>query len=151
MATHSKVTGGTAGHPSTRRRPYYVENTIDNSAFDPAAGDIIQSLNVPAETLVMAAGLEVLTASSSSVTFDLGITGSTAGHHDPDAWADAYDATGTGHAPMDATDAATMLICKVADTIDILTAGAQDTAGKVRVWAVLCDISGSDESASNTS
>jgi len=151
MATHSKVTGSTSGHPSTRRKPYYVENTIDNSAFDPAAADIIQCLNVPAETLVMAAGLEVLTASSSSVTFDLGITGSTAGHHDPDAFVDAYDATGTGHAPMDATDAAAMLIVKTADTIDILTAGAQDTAGKVRVWAVLCDISGSDETASNSS
>ena len=150
MATHSKVTGGTAGHPSTRRTPYWVENTVDNSLFDPAAADIIQCLNVPAETLVMAAGLEVLTASSTSVTFDLGITGSTAGHHDPDAFVDAYDATGTGHAPMDATDAAAMLIVKTADTIDILTAGAQDTAGKVRVWAILCDISGSDETASNT-
>ncbi len=149
MATHSKVTGSTSGHPSTRRKPYYVENTIDNSAFDPAAADIIQCLNVPAETLVMAAGLEVLTASSSSVTFDLGITGSTAGHHDPDAFVDAYDATGTGHAPMDATDAAAMLVCKVADTIDILTAGAQDTAGKVRVWAVLCDISGVSETDTN--
>ncbi len=51
---------------------------------------------------------------------------------------------------MDATDAAAMLIVKTADTIDILTAGAQDTAGKVRVWAILCDISGSDETASNT-
>ena len=151
MATHSKVTGGTTGHPSTRRRPYYVENTIDNSLFDPAAADIIQCRNVPIESLVMAAGLEVLTASSTSVTFDLGITGSTAGHHDPDAFVDAYDATGTGHAPMDATDASAMLICKAADTIDILTAGATDTAGKVRVWAVLCDISGSDETASNSS
>jgi len=150
MATHSKVTGGTAGHPSTRRKPYWVENTVDNSLFDPAAADIIQCLNVPAETLVIAAGLEVLTASSTSVTFDLGITGSTAGHHDPDAFVDAFDATGTGHAPMDATDAAAMLIVKTADTIDILTAGATDTAGKVRVWALLCDISGSDESASNT-
>ena len=139
MATVDKTTGGTAGHPSTRRKPYYVENTVDNSLFDPAA------------TLVMAAGLEVLTASSTSVTFDLGITGSTAGHHDPDCWVDAFDATGTGHAPVDATDAAAMLICKTADTIDILTAGAQDTAGKVRVWAVLCDISGSDETASNSS
>jgi len=151
MATQAKTTGGTAGHPSTRRKPYWIENTIDNSLFDPAAGDIIQCLNVPAESLVLAAGLEVLTASSSSVTFDLGITGSTAGHHDPDAFVDAYDATGTGHAPMDATDAAAMLICKAADTIDILTAGATDTAGKVRVWALLCDISGSDETASNTS
>jgi len=132
MATVSKVTGSTSGHPSTRRKPYYVENTIDNSLFDPS-------------------GLEVLTASSSSVTFDLGITGSTAGHHDPDCWVDAYDATGTGHAPMDATDAAHQLIVKTADTIDILTAGAQDTAGKVRVWAIMCDISGSDETASNTS
>ena len=151
MATHSKVTGGTTGHSATRRKPYYVENTIDNSLFDPAAADIIQCLNVPIETLVMAAGLEVLTASSSSVTFDLGITGSTAGHHDPDAFVDAYDATGAGHAPMDATDAAAMLICKAADTVDILTAGATDTAGKVRVWALLCDISGSDETASNSS
>ena len=151
MATVSKVTGGTSGHPSTRRKPYWVENTIDNSLFDPASGDIIQCLNVPAETLVIAAGLEVLTASSTSVTFDLGITGSTAGHHDPDAFVDAYDATGTGHAPMDATDAAAMLICKAADTVDILTAGATDTAGKVRVWALLCDISGSDETASNSS
>ena len=151
MATHAKTTGGTAGHPSTRRKPYWIENTIDNSLFDPAAADIIQCLNVPAESLVLAAGLEVLTASSSSVTFDLGITGSTAGHHDPDAFVDAYDATGTGHAPMDATDAAAMLICKAADTVDILTAGATDTAGKVRVWALLCDISGSDETASNSS
>ena len=151
MATVSKVTGGTSGHPSTRRKPYWVENTIDNSLFDPANGDIIQALNVPAETLVIAEGLEVLTASSSSVTMDLGITGSTAGHNDPDCWVDGYDATGTGHAPMDATDAAAMLIVKTADTIDILIGGAQDTAGKVRVWALMCDISGSDETASNSS
>ncbi len=151
MATVSKVIGGTAGHPSTRRKPYWVENTIDNSLFDPANGDIIQAINDPAETLVIAAGLEVLAASSSSITMDLGITGSTAGHNDPDCWVDGYDATATGHAPMDATDAAAMLIVKTADTIDILIGGAQDTAGKVRVWALMCDISGSDETASNTS
>ena len=150
MATWDKTgAGGTTGHPSNGRAPYLVENTIDMSAFDPAAADIIQAIDVPAETLVMSAGLEVLTASSSSVTFDLGITGSTAGHHDPDAFVDAYDATGTGLAPMDATDAAAMLVCKVADTIDILTAGAQDTAGKVRVWAVLCDVSGVSETDTN--
>jgi hypothetical protein len=151
MATHDKTgKGGTTGHPSTGgRRPYLVENTTSVTDYDPASGDIIQMIDVPAETLVMAAGLEVLTASSSSVTFDLGITGSTAGHHDPDAFVDAYDATGTGHAPMDATDAAAMLVVKTADTIDILTAGAQDTLGKVRVWAVLCDISGVDETDHN--
>ena len=59
MATVSKVTGGTSGHPSTRRKPYYVENTIDNSLFDPASGDVIQALNIPAETMILNAGLEV--------------------------------------------------------------------------------------------
>ena len=42
MATHSKVTGGTSGHPSTRRKPYWVENTVDLSLFDPVANDIVQ-------------------------------------------------------------------------------------------------------------
>ena len=42
-----------------------------------------------------------------------------------------------------------MLTCKVADTIDVLVAGAQSTVGKIRVWAVLCDISGIDETDNN--
>lgn len=46
MATVSKVTGSTSGHPSTRRKPYWVENTIDNSLFDPASGDVIQALKI---------------------------------------------------------------------------------------------------------
>ena len=150
MATYNVTgVGGTTGHPSNGRTPYLVENTVDFSSFDPAAADIVKMIDVPIESLVMAAGLEVLTASSSSVTMDLGITGTTAGHSDFDAFVDAYDATGTGHAPMDATDASAMLICKAAETIDIVTAGAQDTAGKVRVWAVLCDISGVDETDHN--
>ena len=74
MATHTKATGGTSGHASTRRRPYWVENTVDYSLFDPAADDLVQHINVPAETVVMAAGLEVLTASASGVTLDLGWT-----------------------------------------------------------------------------
>ena len=44
-----------------------------------------------------------------------------------------------------------MLQCKVADTIDALIAGAASSAGKIRVWAVLCDLSGIDESDNNTS
>ena len=58
MATVDKTTGGTAGHPSTRRKPYWVENTVDLSLFDPAANDVVQMLNVPAETLVINADLK---------------------------------------------------------------------------------------------
>lgn len=150
MTTHAKATGGTSGHPSTRRKPYYVENTIDFSVDDPAANDIVQFLNIPAETCVMAAGLEVLTASSSGVTLDLGWT-ATSGNlaTDIDRFVDGHDSTALGIAAVAAATAG-WVTYKAADTIDVKVLGAQDTAGKVRVWAVMCDISGSDESASNS-
>ena len=156
MATYNVTgVGGTTGHPSNGRTPYLVENTIDVSAVNSDAGsaqnDVLKCIDVPAETLIMAAGVEVLTACSSSVVIDIGITGSTAGFSDPDAYVDAYDATGASYAPRDVADAAPMLQCKVADTIDALIAGAASSAGKIRVWAVLCDLSGIDESDNNTS
>jgi len=158
MATYNVTgVGGTTGHPSNGRTPYLVENTIDVSAVNSDAGsaqnDVLKCIDVPAETLVMAAGLEVLTACSGSVVIDIGITGSTAGFSDPDAFIDAYDATGASYAGRDTQDnnEAPMLTCKVADTIDALMAGAASSAGKIRVWAVLCDISGIDESDNNTS
>jgi hypothetical protein len=150
MATWDKTgVGGTTGHPSNGRTPYLVENTVNLDTFNPAANDVVQAIDVPAETLVMAAGVEVLVACSSSVVLDVGITGSTAGFSDPDAFVDAYDATGASYAPRDVADGAPMLTCKVADTIDVLVAGAQSTVGKIRVWAVLCDISGIDETDNN--
>ena len=150
MTTHAKATGGTSGHPSTRRKPYYVENTIDFSVDDPAANDIVQFLNIPAETCVMAAGLEVLTVSPSSVTLDLGWT-ATSGNltTEVDRWVDGHDSTALGIAAI-APPPAGWVTYSAADTIDVKVLGAQDTAGKVRVWAVMCDISGSDESASNS-
>ena len=144
MATHSKVTGGTAGHPSTRRRPYWVENTIDNSLFDPAANDVVQCLNIPAETFVINAGIEVLTATSSSVTLDVGDGG------DVDRFIDGLDSTSTGHGAQVANASNVGHVYGTADTLDVKVLGAQDTAGKIRVLAIICDVSGSDETASNT-
>ena len=150
MATYNVTgVGGTTGHPSNGRTPYLVENTVNLDTFNPAQNDVVQAIDVPAETLVMAAGVEVLVACSSSVVLDVGITGSTAGFSDPDAFVDAYDATGASYAPRDVADGAPMLTCKVADTIDVLVAGAASTVGKIRVWAVLCDISGIDETDNN--
>tara|TARA_A100000172_G_C3019330_1_gene102592 strand:+ start:69 stop:506 length:438 start_codon:yes stop_codon:yes gene_type:complete len=145
MATHSKVTGGTAGHPSTRRKPYWVENTVDLSLFDPVANDIVQVLNVPAETFVINAGIEVLTASASGVTLDLGDGG------DVDRFVDGLDSTSTGHGAQVANASNVGHVYGSADTIDVKVLGATDDASKLRVWAIMCDVSGSDESASNSS
>ena len=145
MATWDKTgAGGTTGHPSNGRTPYLVENTIDISAINSAAGtaigDVIQALDIPAETLIMEAGIEVLTALSSSVTMDLGITGGVV-----DTYADG-DTNATGYSAL-STDA--RVISASADTLDVLTLVAASSAGKIRVWAVLCDVSGIDETDHN--
>ena len=145
MATYNVTgAGGTTGHPSNGRTPYLVENTIDvsaiNSSSGTANGDIVNALDIPAETLIMEAGIEVITALSSSATMDLGITGG-----DVDRYVDG-DTNATGYATLTAT---ARVVVASADTLDILTAGADSSAGKVRVWAVLCDVSGIDETDHN--
>ena len=145
MATYNRTgAGGTTVHPSNGRTPYLVENTIDvsaiNSSSGTANGDVVNALDIPAETLIMEAGIEVITALSSSATMDLGITGG-----DVDRYVDG-DTNATGYATLTAT---ARVVVASADTLDILTAGADSSAGKVRVWAVLCDVSGIDETDHN--
>ncbi len=142
MATYNVTgVGGTTGHPSNGRTPYLVENTIDVSAVNgdsgTTSGDILYALDIPAETLIMEAGIEVLTALTSSVTMDLGITGG-----DVDIYADG-DTNATGYSTLTAT---ARHVAASADTLDILVLSAASSAGKLRVWALLCDVAGVDES-----
>ena len=146
MATYNvTAAGGTTGHPANGRTPYLVENTIDVSAVNgdsgTADGDILQCLDIPAETLIMEAGVEVITALSSSATIDLGITGG-----DPDRYVDG-DTNATGFSTL--TNTARVIVAS-ADTLDAKIAGAASSAGKIRVFAVLCDVSGIDETDRNT-
>ena len=146
MATYNvTAAGGTTGHPANGRTPYLVENTIAVSAVNgdsgTADGDILQCLDIPAETLIMEAGVEVITALSSSATIDLGITGG-----DPDRYVDG-DTNATGFSTLTAT---ARVIVASADTLDAKIAGAASSAGKIRVFAVLCDVSGIDETDRNT-
>ena len=145
MATYDRTgKGGTTGHPANGSTPYLVENTIDisaiNSSSGTADGDIVQALDIPAETLIMEAGVEVITALSGSATIDLGITGG-----DADRYVDG-DTKATGFSTLTAT---ARVIVSSADTLDALIAGAASSAGKIRVFAVLCDVSGIDETDNN--
>ena len=150
MATYDVTGPSNAGVRPGRysagvRTPYLVENVIDVSAINSDAGtadgDILQALDIPAETLILHAGVEVLTALSSSVTIDLGVTGA-----DPDRYVDG-DANATGYSVLTAT---ARMVSASADTLDALLAGAASTAGKICIWALLCDVSGVDENDRNT-
>ena len=147
MATYNVTgAGGTTGHPSNGRTPYLVENTIDVSAVNGDSGaaqnDVLQAMDIPAETVIMEAGIEVITACSSSVTLDLGITGG-----DVDIYTDG-DTNATGYSALTAT---ARHVAAAADTLDVLVLSAASSAGKIRVWAIMCDVSGIDESDQNTS
>ena len=146
MATYNVTgVGGTTGHPSNGRVPYLVENTIDLSQVrgdtGPDNAAVLQVLDIPAETLIMEAGIEVITALSSSATMDLGITGG-----DVDIYVDG-DTNATGYGTLTAT---ARHVAASADTLDILIGGADSSAGKIRVWAVMCDVSGVNETDTNT-
>ena len=147
MATYNVTgVGGTTGHPSNGRTPYLVENTIDVSAVNGDSGaaqnDVLQAMDIPAETVIMEAGIEVLTACSGSVTLDLGITGG-----DVDIYTDG-DTNATGYSTLTAT---ARHVAAAADTLDVLVLSAASSAGKIRVWAIMCDVSGINESDQNTS
>jgi len=146
MATYNVTgVGGTTGHPSNGRTPYLVENTIDVSAVNSDSGaaqnDVLQAMDIPAETVIMEAGIEVLTACTSSVTLDLGITGG-----DVDIYTDG-DTNATGYSTLTAT---ARHVAASADTLDVLVLSAASAAGKIRVWAIMCDVSGINESDQNT-
>lgn len=145
------LSNGLGGAPrpvrSLTNTPYFVEKTIDFAVAAAAKGsalaaaDIIEVIDVPANTMVINAGLQVITVStgeSADNTLDLGITGV-----EPDNFVDGFDldAAAAGAYAQNAA-AFQPLIVGTADTIDLLiaTATTAPTGGKVRVWAVMCDI-----------
>ena len=145
------LSNGLGGAPrpvrSLTNMPYFVETTIDFAAAATAKGgvlaaaDVIEAIDVPAGTMVLNAGFEVTavaTGESNDNTLDLGITGV-----DADCFVDGFDldAAAAGAYAQNAA-AFQPLIVGAADTIDLLiaTASTAPTGGKVRVWAVLCDI-----------
>ena len=90
--------------------------------FGAAQNDVLRVIDVPAETLVLHAGMEILTQLSNSVTVDLG-TGD-----DVDNFVDG-DAKETGFSVLTAT---ARPVIASADTIDIKVLDAASTAGKIR-------------------
>ncbi len=155
MATISTLYETGTTHPTVMmmRPAYVVENFIDfaealaskGSAL--AADDIINCLIVPAGTAILAAGIQNVTASdSTTLTLHLGIT-TTVGTAtaDIDEWVVSFDneAAAVGDYSPGLDSAPTVVICSGATLIDmeLATLTGTLTVGKVRVWAVLADIS----------
>ena len=142
MATYNRTVtgGGTVGHPGNVARPYVVTSpvydAVDNTSL--AGDDIVQLVDLPADTMVIGGCLEVLEASGNAqITLDVGTS------TDVDAFVDG----GASNAAADIQfnlKAAGGNIVTSADTVmvTVLDAGSTGTTAlRFRVHAVCVDIS----------
>lgn len=141
MATLTQTGAGTGqGHASSGGVPkVYAQSTvIDGTSTALTSGDVYQAINVPANSVVLSAGIDVITAGTGTGTLALGDGTVT------------YVAAATQSAgQMTSGDALAELAVTyaAADTLDVTVATA-NVNSKVRVWAVLIDIDGMGDSES---
>ena len=143
MATITATLANTHGSSSRGRQPYYVQQIVDLTAnsINPN-GDVVQVLTVPANTKIIAAGFQVTTsATQNSGTDATAILGTAVDDNEYVAAFDIDGASDGAYAPC-ATPAGEVVITS-ADTLDLTLAGggASFTAGEIRVYAVLQDVS----------
>jgi hypothetical protein len=151
MATITSLLKAATGNSQRGRNPYMVENTIDIVAttIDPSSGDVVQAITIPAGHKIMAAGVEVVESATMNTGTDATVT---LGAADADEYVTAFDIDGASdgdYAPS-ATVAADVVLAS-ADTLDLTFAGtgASFTAGKLRVYAVMMDVSSQGDTSAN--
>jgi hypothetical protein len=151
MATVDVSSGiNAATHPSraVRSMPYVVETTLNFATATTTKGsalgaaDVLEVLDIPAETLILNAGYEVTAAITGDVTLDVGVTGIDADNFIDGATLAAATAVGTY--AQNAAAFQPIVIGATADTLDVLIATSTTavSAGTIRVWAVLVDLNG---------
>ncbi len=145
MTTYDRTaSGGTVGHPSRMPQPYVITSPVwDTVDGGGVGGDVIQLIDVPADTMIIAGALEVLEArGNGQITMDIGITGG-----DVDCFVDG-SVCAAGFTPfLEAAvgaSGANARILTSADTIDalVLDGGSTgETALRFRVHVCMVDIS----------
>ena len=134
MATLTQTGEGTVGHQSGNAvaKCYVQSSVIDGTSSALTSGDVYQVINVPINSVVLNAGIDVITAGTGTGTLALGDGTVT------------YVAAATQTAgAMTSGDALAelMVYYAAADTLDVTVATA-NVDSKVRVWALIADIAG---------
>ena len=143
MATITSLLLPATGNSNRGRMPYQVELTVDLTAqaIDCSSTDIVQCITIPANTHIVHAGVQVV----ESATMDTGTNSAiTLGAADVDEYVTSFDIDGASalaYAPSVTPSAEVVLA--TADTLDLVFGGdgATFTAGKLRVYALLMDVS----------
>ena len=151
MATITSLLLPATGNSNRGRMPYQVELTVDLTAqaIDCSSTDIVQCITIPANTHIVHAGVQVV----ESATMDTGTNAAiTLGAADVDEYVTAFDIDGAsdGASAPSVTPSAEVVLA-TADTLDLVFAGdgATFTAGKLRVYALLMDVSEQGSTSAN--
>lgn len=148
MGTVTTLAGGAQIGRTAAPAPIFAENVIDIAAWATAeggalvAGDIIEAISVPAEHIVLTAGIEVvspLVGESADTRFLLGVVGG-----DVDAFVASWDATAAAAGAYAPAAVSVPVMFATADTIDLELDAATTgpTAGTLRVWAIMVPVGG---------
>lgn len=163
MATYDLTLGSTkkgsaadsiASLPDARNRAYMVEAILDISKianYTCVNGDVFQLLELPAGTFVIAAGAEVLTAfNGTTPTVDIDFAAGDDIVDGGDVTATGYLAAGTNGGANNTAQATFTQLVSTTDTIDVklIAASADVTSGVLRVYAIVVDLDGIAETAS---
>ena len=107
-----------------------------------ANGDIFQLLEVPAESIVIAAGAEIMKSFTGSCTCDIDFAGGDDIIDGADITSTGYCAEGSNGQSNDVTTGAASLFTQfqsATDTIDCKIAGAAPATGRLRAYACIID------------
>jgi len=137
MATFTITGGGATGYGANGPNVKVANVVIDLTELSGlAATDTIEAIEVPAGTIVLSAGYEIITAGTGSGTLSLGDAG------DVDRYVAAVVQTGAGQKAALAANVPHLYTA--ADTIDLKSATAVCNS-KVRVWAIMADCNGTSD------
>ena len=143
MATITATLAPAMGNSQRGRNPYMIEQVVGLTAnsINPN-GDVVQCLTVPANTKILAAGFQVTSSATQNTGTDA--TAALGTGADDNEYVTAFDIDGAAdgaYAPSVTVSAD--LVIGSDDTLDLtLTgSGASFTAGEIRVYAVLMDVS----------
>jgi len=144
MATLTALLAPTRGIGNPSRKTYMQELTIDLTAqaIDCSSGDIIQCITVPGNTVILWAGVQVMESATMNTGTNATILLGTA--IDANEYVAAFDIDGAADLAYAPTVAqAGVIVLATADTLDLTFAGdgATFSAGKLRVYAMLMDVS----------
>lgn len=141
--TNNRGTGSHTGGGSVVT-PYLLEEVIDFGTNNGATSDVFETINIPAGSVVLNAGVEVVTAEAGTGTVALSSSSPSV------TYVAASGTTSTGYLTSGDAVGEMFVVYPAADTLDITVGTAARTSAVIRVWALVADLQDGAQKSTQT-